>query len=298
MNSLRTKRILCPAKVNLLLAITGKREDGYHELVSLVSPLSFGDELVVELITDVETILLECDDPEVPTDDSNLVMKAAKRFFEISGCKQGVKFTLSKKIPMEAGLGGGSSDAAGALMVLNELFGNPLSESTLKEIASEVGSDCALFLRREPVIMRGRGEMIEPLAENEVASLKNQWLAVFKPEFGVSTSWAFGRLAKMNAYAQVEEIELRITHWRERRLSLDNVIYNNMQAPVFEKYAALPAFVEEAKSRLGVNVFMSGSGSSCFTLLDDFSEGKRLGELVSECWGDSSFFQLCRLCVD
>ncbi len=282
----------------MLLAITGKREDGFHDLISLVAPVSFGDELVVELLNETETIKLECDDADVPTDDSNLIIKAATRFFELSDCRQGVKFILEKKIPMEAGLGGGSSDAAGALILLNELFGNPLSENTLKEIAVEVGSDCALFLRREPVIMRGRGELIESLKEQEVEQLKGQWLAVFKPNFGVGTSWAFDRLAKLNAYADESEIEARLLSWREGQCSLEETVFNNMTEAVYGKYVSLPVIVEAVRAQMGKQVFMSGSGSSCFVLLENFNEGKQLGELITEVWGGSAFFQLCRLGID
>ncbi len=116
--------VAAPAKINLFLAITGRRADGFHDLVSVVAPVEFGDTLRAEL---AESFSLTCSDPAVPVDETNLVLKASRAFAAASNWKGGAKFTLEKRIPMGAGLGGGSSDAVAALRVLNTLAGNPLA---------------------------------------------------------------------------------------------------------------------------------------------------------------------------
>src|SRR5215213_4707075 len=147
-----------PAKLNLFLAVTGRRTDGFHDLVSLVAPVAWGDTLRIEPAK--ADFSLECNDPAVPCDETNLVLKAARAFRAAGGWGGGAKFFLEKRIPMGAGLGGGSSDAAAALTGLNQLSGGRLTPAALEKLAGDVGSDCALFLRGTPVLMRGRGERI------------------------------------------------------------------------------------------------------------------------------------------
>ena len=132
-----------PCKVNLMLAITGVREDGFHDLISLVTPTKFGDDLETELLPDGATSdTLSCDLEGVPCDESNLVIKAAKLFRQATGLEKYFKFDLEKRTPAGAGLGGGSSNGAIALASMNELCGKPLSMRQLEKIAAELGSDC------------------------------------------------------------------------------------------------------------------------------------------------------------
>src|SRR6478609_7570506 len=131
--------VFSPAKLNLFLAVTGRRADGFHDLVSLVSPLSFGDELVVEIkgqrTAGGERFTLECDHPEVPVDGSNLILRAAEAFAVVANWQGGAHFRLTKRIPVGAGLGGGSSNAAAALRALNRLAGGRLDEGQLAGVA-------------------------------------------------------------------------------------------------------------------------------------------------------------------
>ena len=167
--------LACPAKLNLLLAVTGRRPDGFHELVSVVAPVALADTLTVEPAAEFS---LSCDDPTVPTDGTNLVLKAAAAFRTATGWRGGAKFTLAKCIPAGAGLGGGSSDAAIALKALNQLAGNPLAPDALATVAAGVGSDCALFIAGGPVVMRGRGEKVERLPEAVAARLRGRRLCL------------------------------------------------------------------------------------------------------------------------
>jgi 4-diphosphocytidyl-2-C-methyl-D-erythritol kinase len=165
----RTATIFSPAKINLFLAVTGRRADGYHDLVSVVAPLDFGDLLIAETGERKpeagRQFDLECNDPEVPVDGNNLILKAAKAFVVATGWMEPVAFRLDKRIPVGAGLGGGSSNATATLLALNQLSGANLGRAELAGLAAGIGSDCPLFLEGGPVIMRGRGERIESLPD-------------------------------------------------------------------------------------------------------------------------------------
>src|SRR5581483_4356927 len=206
--------LFSPAKLNLFLAVTGRRPDGYHDLLSVAAPVNFGDRLKIETRTGGE-FSLECDEPAVPRDESNLVLKAARLFAEATGWHDGAAFFLEKRIPMGAGLGGGSSNAAAALRGLNFLAGEPLDRVALTALAARVGSDCALFLPGSPVVMRGRGERVEPVAAEAAARLRGRRVLVFKAGFGIATPWAYAQLGSggEKSYLSPGEAEARLERW-------------------------------------------------------------------------------------
>jgi 4-diphosphocytidyl-2C-methyl-D-erythritol kinase len=283
--------ILAPAKLNLFLAITGRRGDGFHELVSVVAPVTWGDELSVEA---AEGVSLECDDAAVPGDGSNLVLKAAEAFRARTGWTGGAKFVLKKRIPVGAGLGGGSSDAAAALRALNRLAGGVLSAAELSEVAAEVGSDCALFLRGGPVVMRGRGERVEAVAERAAARIRGRRVLVFKPAFGISTAWAYGRMAAEapRSYLPAELAEARLAAWMgDEAAGAEDLLFNNMEAVAFAKFPALPVLLERLRDEFRVSPRMSGSGSACFALLREGVSVEAMTARIREAWGVSAFVQ-------
>jgi 4-diphosphocytidyl-2-C-methyl-D-erythritol kinase len=178
--------VRCPAKVNLYLRVVGRRPDGYHDLVTVMQPLSLTDVLRVTL--EGEGISLTCDRPELPLGEGNLVWQAARWFQDEAGLKQGVRLNLSKRIPVAAGLGGGSSDAAGALLALNELSGQPLSQARLHRLASQLGADVPFFLSREPAVGRGIGTRLSPV------TLLPYWYVLINPGVPLSTRWVYENL--------------------------------------------------------------------------------------------------------
>ncbi len=283
----------CPAKVNFLLAITGAREDGFHELVSLVVQLDFGDTLRVDYNPEASgPDSLTCNIADIPLDDSNLVLKAARLFRERSRVGGSFSFDLTKRIPHGAGLGGGSSDGAQALRAMNALCGNPLTDVVLAELAAEMGSDCPLFLGTAPVIMRGRGEDISPLGGAALEALRGVPLLVFKPNFPIGTGWAYGQMkAKGDAYLAAEGVEQQLTQWQKTPTVADFPFVNNMQTVAFEKYVALPSLLEALRARFGLTCLMSGSGSSCFALLDGVAEDTVEDAMayIRSAWGEDAF---------
>ena len=286
---------MAPAKLNLFLAVTGRRADGFHDLVSLVTLLDFGDELRVE---PAGTFSLECDTSAVPVDESNLVLKAARAFAGASGWKGGARFSLKKRIPMGAGLGGGSSDAVAALRALNRIAGNPLGPVALAEVAARVGSDCPLFCHDSSVVIRGRGELVERLPPETAGRLRGRRVLIFKPGFGIATPWAYGQLAHEApaGYMAAGEAEARLAQWRrEEAAPLQSLLFNSLERPAFAKFAALPVLLEQLGGQFGLYARMSGSGSACFALLPANADVPAIVEAVRAAWGRSAFVKEARI---
>lgn len=276
--------------------MTGRRDDGFHDLISLVSPLSFGDELVVEVTEEAPGVTMTCSEPSLPADSSNLACKGATLYLEAVGSSAGVKVHLEKRIPMEAGLGGGSSNAATVLLALNRLFDSSLPDEALLALATELGSDCPLFLTRKPVIMRGRGEILELLDDSLVEQLAGKQLAVFKPGFGVPTGWAYSRLASaQNTYEVRERVESRLEAWRTGQLRLEDLLFNSFERTVFEKFIPIPALFALIQETTGLRCLMSGSGSACFVLIQSEEQASKIENLVVDAWGKDAFWKICRL---
>jgi 4-diphosphocytidyl-2-C-methyl-D-erythritol kinase len=293
--------IFSPAKINLFLAITGRRPDGFHDLVSVVAPISFGDWIGIELLDTGGPFEMTCTDASVPVDGSNLILKAAEAFRAASGWQGTARFHLDKRTPVGAGLGGGSSNAAWVLRVLNDeagTAGHSLDETRLAELAAAIGSDCALFLAGAPVVMRGRGERVERLPAGAARRLRGRRLLIFKPNVSVSTAWAYRWLAAHapGSYLPATEAEARMAAWIDGTADVENLLFNNMEPPAFGKYVALPVLLKQLRERFGVAAAMSGSGSACFALLREGAGGATDTEIVREmeafvrnAWGRDAF---------
>jgi 4-diphosphocytidyl-2-C-methyl-D-erythritol kinase len=285
-----------PAKINLFLAITGRRADGFHDLVSVVAPVDFGDTLEVEATAG--GFSLACDHPALEVDETNLVLRAARAFAAASGWERGARLFLKKRIPMGAGLGGGSSNAVATLRGLNTLAGHPLSSVQMTEIAAQLGSDCALFLRGAPVVMRGRGELIEALPDTAVSRLSGRRVLIFKPSFSISTVWAYRRMAAEapKAYLPPELAEARLADWLASASGkAEGFLFNNMEKPAFAKYVALPVLLEVLQTEFGLAPRMSGSGSACFALLPEGAEEGPIKRRIREYWGEEAFLAETRI---
>lgn len=292
--------VFSPAKINLFLAVTGRRPDGFHDLVSVVAPLDFGDELEARSLGQgaKSGFTLECDVAGVPLDGTNLILKAGEAFAARTGWRGAVHFKLTKRIPMGAGLGGGSSNAVAALRALNQLAGMPLDAAALAALATTLGSDCALFLAGAPVVMRGRGERLEALPASAGARLRGRQVLLFKPSFGISTPWAYGQMvARGSDYVAGAATEERLAAWARGTGPAEEILFNNMEPAAFAKYLALPVLLEQLRHDFGVAAGMSGSGSACFALVPD-GPGARVTEMkqaIRAAWGAETFWQEARL---
>ncbi len=289
--------VFAPAKINLFLAVTGRRKDGYHDLVSVVAPLDFGDTLKFE--PDGEgAFSLVSDDSELPCDDSNLILKAARLFRDRSGWAGGGRFMLQKRIPMGAGLGGGSSDAVAALKALNAAAGRPLDDGRLAELSAEIGSDCPLFFLSKPSVIRGRGERVERLPEAAGHRLSGRSLIVLKPTFAISTPWAYRTLAAAapGSYLAVEAAEARLSGWLgDAAAPVESLLFNSFESPAFFKFPALPALLGELRERFGAAPLLSGSGSACFAFVPDEADPGAWTATIRAAWGPDVFVRKVRV---
>jgi 4-diphosphocytidyl-2-C-methyl-D-erythritol kinase len=288
--------VASPAKINLSLAITGKRADGFHDLISLVAPVVFGDELHATLVPagdDEQVTTLACDTPGVPLDNTNLVLRAAAMFAAATGWHRAVRFTLVKRIPIGAGLGGGSSNAVAALRALELLSGHVLAADERLALSAELGSDCPLFLHDGPLVMRGRGERITPLPGVAADRLRGWRLLVFKPSFGVATAWAFQALAaRPEWYADETKTEAALTRWIENEKATQAQLPGNtLERPVFAKWPALPVMLAWLHERHGIVGRMSGSGSACFAWLSGNDDVAAIKATIREGWGRDAFVE-------
>ena len=252
-----------PAKVNLGLHVHGKREDGFHELETIFQMVSLFDDVELELLS--SGIKLECDMPGIPTDDTNLVCKAAlllRKSYQVEG--KGVSIRLKKKIPFGAGLGGGSGNAAGVLMGLNRLWDLNIDREKLFTLAAELGSDVPFFLTSPCALGKGRGERLKVL---EPCS-KFQVLLVF-PGFPIATSWVYQNL-RLKLTKRPNNISIL-----RKNLSLSNItslgsqLYNDLESVVIQKFPEVKVVKDELWAWGALGVLLSGSGSTVFGIFDD-----------------------------
>jgi 4-diphosphocytidyl-2-C-methyl-D-erythritol kinase len=260
-------QLFAPAKINLSFEIKGRRADGFHEIETLMTPVSLGDRLTMETTASEGAVDFSCDDPSLPTGDDNLVVRAVKLFREATKTETGIRIVLEKKIPHGAGLGGGSSDAATTLLGLNELLRAGLSGGDLISLAAQLGSDVPFFMARSAAICRGRGEVV---SQTSLAARFN--LLLLKPDFGVPTSWAYG---KWKESQNLPGIDYSPQEFGSVRL------VNDLERPVFEKFILLGYLKTWLRRQPEVGAaLMSGSGSTVFAVLRGADRLKPLCERV------------------
>lgn len=269
MNSLALKS---PAKVNLYLEVLGKRPDGYHELRTLFHRISLCDELILRRIPESK-LLLECNHPKLKRVQENIIYKAWKLLSQAVHLTDGVRVTLRKKIPVAAGLGGGSSNAAHFLLGMNRLFNLELPRVTLLRLAEQIGSDVPFFIEdtREALGL-GRGEFIIP-----VSAAKNYWFVLVFPPFGLATREVYERLhaPKLTGLKPTVRIARYFSDCEKPNVSLKlgrNDLFK-ASAAMRPELKDLIAFIRQLGSK---RVFMSGSGPTIVSLHAQKSEAKRL----------------------
>jgi 4-diphosphocytidyl-2C-methyl-D-erythritol kinase len=269
-------QVLAPAKINLSLKILGRRNDGFHELETLIALISLYDEIRIDRGRPATGIKFRCDDPSVPQGEDNLAVRAAKAFFETSKIEPAIRIELRKKIPHGAGLGGGSSDAASVLLALNELFGTKLSRAALAEMAEPIGSDVPFFIFQSAGRCKGQGEIVTPVKLSRQFSI-----LLLKPGFAVSTAWAYSRWQDSRKIPGVRY---------ETQEFADQTFVNDLERPVFEKFVFLAQLKRWllGQSEVGA-ALMSGSGSTTFAVMrenaDTDSVAKRVkATLDPELW--------------
>ena len=259
------------AKVNLTLAVGEKRPDGYHEVVSVMQRVSLHDTLTAEQTR--EGITLTCSDPALPSGEENLAHRAASLFFRETGIAGGAALTLEKRIPSQAGLGGGSSDAASALLALRKLYAPALPDTELETMAAALGSDVPFFIRGGTQLATGRGEVLSPLPP-----LTDGWFVIVKPTESFSTPAMYRRLDELPPACTPPLPPLQ-----GGLPALAAGLFNRFEA-------AIPAgsAVWDIKARLAaygaLASLLSGSGSAVFGLFDTEAAARAAVEALRPAW--------------
>jgi len=257
-------KIRAPAKINLSLRVVGRRADGYHLLDTIIVPVSLYDDIEIRKVRlpaknqkpAPPAIKVVCDHPLVPGDETNLAHRAARLLLGKAKSEQPIEIRIRKRIPVGAGLGGGSSDAAATLVGLNRLLELGLSVKQLERLGLQLGADVPFFIRRRPARARGIGERLQ-----QFGPLRRLWAVILYPGFPVSTAWVYGNLpAKLTKPSVNTSIASLLTGSG----SLADLLFNDLEAVSLSKYPKI-GLLKRALLREGAAAtLMSGSGSSVF----------------------------------
>jgi 4-diphosphocytidyl-2-C-methyl-D-erythritol kinase len=270
-----------PAKINLGLRVLGKRPDGYHNLVSLMVPVSLRDELRFEL--NPREIELNCPNSDLPTNEENLVYRAARLILDKCGWDGGVRIELNKNIPEGAGLGGGSSDGAATLLAVNQLLGSPVDHADLHRLAARLGADVPFFLLGRWAVAERIGDLLSP-----VENVPTLWTVLIYPNFQVSTRWAYENLtltrrpngSKFNILGDTYAGEMTASHQKlldGEGFTLEDILpllVNDFEPLVFGHYPHLHDLKNALLAAGAKAVPMTGSGPTLVGLFRSEEEAR------------------------
>jgi 4-diphosphocytidyl-2-C-methyl-D-erythritol kinase len=265
---LQSLNLLSPAKINLRLEILSKRPDNYHEIKTIFHKISIFDKIGLEKIPGNE-VQVTIDDPAIPTDNTNLAVKAANLIFSYADIKPGIKIDIKKKIPAGAGLGGGSSNAAITLKGLNTLLNLNISEQIITEFAVKLGADVPFFLTdASTAYATGIGEKIKSIETHN-----KLWFLVIFPGFTVSTAWAYNSINKYNLLTKRTKNNI-ISNYSLDINTVKSSLYNDFESVVNKRHTEIPKIKEQLIKTGAQGAMLSGSGSSVFGIFPDKASAK------------------------
>ena len=265
--------VSAPAKINLFLDVIGKRPDAYHEIRSIVAPVSIQDRITLEETDgEIETIAdSELHFPGIPwkmplcRPHENLTTRAAHLLREATGCSKGARITIEKHVPVNGGMGGGSSDAAATLRGLNRLWRTGLGVERLMELGARLGCDIPALVHGGMVRMEGRGERVTGIIGEPAQTI---WFLLVNPGFGVSTADIYGRYQRTEKNHSTgqgfNEIVLRLQQGRIEEIA--SFLFNSLEAVVFSKYPLLCMLRDQLLAAGATAALLSGSGATLFAL--------------------------------
>jgi 4-diphosphocytidyl-2-C-methyl-D-erythritol kinase len=266
------------AKINWTLEILGKRPDGYHEIRTLLQTVSAADELTFELTG--QGISVHCDHPEVPCDETNLAYRAAKLLSDYTGAGKGVRIQIAKRLPVAAGLGGGSGNAAVTLLALQKIWNAQVEPRDLFAMAAKLGADAPFFLIGGACLGVGRGDEVYPLAD-----INEEFLLLVNPGIAVSTRDAYAdlplELTKPRAVIKMP-LSFEAAYAAIVRQGAPVPLINDLENSVFARHPALVEVKRRLKQTGARGVLMSGSGSTVFAIFDSAEARARAENDLSE----------------
>lgn len=259
-------QIKIPAKVNLGLDVVRKREDNYHDIKTLMHSINIYDCMSFEK---TERIVITCNNPEVPTDERNIVYRCIEKMMSLYGCTP-VSVHIEKTIPVAAGLGGGSANGAAALIAMNQMFELGLTDEELCDVGAGIGADIPFMIMAGASVCEGIGDIMRP-----VFPYLSCYVVLVKPSFGVSTGFAYNRIDTAADLERPDFAELMHGLLNMDREQLSKNLINVFEPFVFEKYPEI-AKIKEKFMKLGcIATQMSGSGPSVFALYDNLGDAQK-----------------------
>ena len=264
-------QVNCPGKINLFLDVTGRQENGYHEILTLFLPVKGLEDSLT--LTDSDTLSISCSHPGVPTDSSNLCWKAAELFALIAGIKSNWHIEIDKKLPVAGGMGGGSSNAGRLLSLLQLKYPDKITETQLHDTALKIGADVPFFLNPVPSIASGVGEKLKP-----VKSSKKLPILLITFSFPISAAWAYQNRKNPFNSSGINNAQL-LGKWESGDIT--NIIYNDLGFAVEEKFPIIKGALEDLKNAGAINAIVSGSGPTVFGVFEnENSRGYALNKLL------------------
>jgi 4-diphosphocytidyl-2-C-methyl-D-erythritol kinase len=268
------ERVLAPAKVNLFLEVLAKRPDGYHDIATLMVAVDLHDTL--EFTEEPSgSLVLHTDHPGLTTGPDNLVLKAAQVIRQHSGCSRGARVVLHKRIPMAAGLAGGSSDAAATLIGLNRLWKLGYSTEQLAELGAQIGSDVAFFFSLPAAWCTGRGEIVEPIKLGGPL-----WFVLVSPEIGLSTADVYRGVRAPECPQEGTAIKAALALGDAREIGKH--LHNRLQEPAERLCGEVARWRRRLTELAPAGQLMSGSGSTVFALAQDEADARRLAGVLDQ----------------
>jgi len=267
-------KLKSPAKLNLTLNITGKRSDGYHQIETIMQTISLADEVI---LTPSSGVAIQTNMPYIPNDDRNIAYRAAKLFFEKARISGGVDIKINKKIPVGAGMGGGSSNAATVLYGLNAMHKSPFSKSQLEEIGLKLGADVPYFFTKGCCLATGLGEALTP-----IKSTARAWVVIVKPPFSISTKWAYQKLNPL--FFKKSDATDKMAH----ALQSGNIngiadnLYNIFELSTSLFYPQITNITNTLAKNGALGAAMTGSGSAVFGIFENTTAAQKCAAVVNK----------------
>lgn len=264
------------AKINLHLEIKGKRDDGYHEIASLFQQVDLKDDIELVDIAS-EKIVFLTDAPHIPSDETNLCVRATRLYLDTIGAERGVEIRLTKRIPAGAGLGGGSSNAAVVLLGLNALWGDGLKISQLRKMAEQLGSDVPFFISGGMAEVRGRGEVLSHFD----SEFSKPVMIVF-PGIQIASGWAYQQLNLSLTKKNNNLIFMSFNDKNFNKVGFYHNLRNEFETVVFKNYPILREIKHQILQRNPLYASLSGSGSALFGVFNRIEEALQAGHLFGD----------------
>ena len=294
LKGIRSITVPASAKVNLFLGVTGMRKDGFHEISSVIAKINLFDFVTIELTPEADFLSCNCSGTNELNGVLNLAEQAVLKWRQKTGINTGIKLTIEKNIPLEAGLGGGSSDAVATLIGLNQISEKPLSVHEMSKLALEIGSDCPSFLESSLCIVRGRGEFVQKVPSSLKRELNSKSLLLFKPSMGFSTAEIYSLIARQENYSNLDSVNRNLDRWLIGELAIQDFMENDLEKAVSEKFLFVPELFNQIQERFSLPVMLTGSGSCCFCLGDSQAPWGKVQEFIKDAWGEDVFLKKVR----